>query len=167
MRMKQTFMVGVIGFLAACGGSPASPTPTSSTQSTTQTTGNPAPADEPTPPSPTPTPAPTPEPAPSPNPAPQPTPVPSPTPAAKTILHATIANAHWYPDASFTLPDRFDVTIEGDKVTIASLDPLPFSYHGSDADFIVRTDDFQFVVHDTTFTFNGVAGTATGTIAHD
>jgi hypothetical protein len=167
MRMKKTFLVGVIGLFAACGGSPSSPTPTSTTQSTTQATANPAPANEPTPP-PTPTPAPTPEPTPSPTPVPTPVPVPGPPPApAKTVLHATVAGSHWYPDANFTLPDRFDVTIEGDKVKIASLDPLPFSFDGSDADFIVRTNDFQFVVHDTTFTFNGVAGIASGTVSRD
>ena len=76
-----------------------------------------------------------------------------------------MASSHWYSIATFKLPDRFDVIIEGDTAKIASLDPLPFSYHKSNDDFIVRTSNWSFVVQGGTFTFNGVDGEATGTIA--
>jgi len=63
------------------------------------------------------------------------------------------------------LPESFDVVIDGDRVTIATLDPLAFAYYKSDADFIVKPKDFEFVVQGGRFTFNGLAGQATGPIA--
>jgi hypothetical protein len=76
-----------------------------------------------------------------------------------------VTSSHWYPGATFTLPDTFDVIIEGDTAKIATLDPLPFGFYRSDDDFIVKQKDFEFVVQGGTFTFNGLAGQATGTIA--
>ena len=72
--------------------------------------------------------------------------------------------SHWYPNAAFTLPDRFDVVIDKNTVKIASLDPLPFGYYKNDDEFIVKQQDFEFVVHGGTFTFNGLAGQAAGPI---
>ena len=76
-----------------------------------------------------------------------------------------MTSSHWYPGATFTLPDTFDVVIEGDTAKIATLDPLPFGFYQSNDDFIVKQKDFEFVVRGGTFTFNGLAGQATGTIA--
>lgn len=155
--MKQTMLVLVLGFVVACGGAPTAPAAvvTPHAAQTTPVT----PADPPaTPPSPTP-----PSPAPTPAPAPTPVPTPAPTPA-QTILHAVVTSSHWYPGATFTLPATFDVVIQGDTVKIATLDPLPFAFHGSDDDFVVKQKDFEFVVQGGAFTFNGLAGQATGTI---
>lgn len=75
-----------------------------------------------------------------------------------------MTSSHWYPGAAFTLPDSFDVVIEGDRATISTLDPVPFGFFKSNDDFIVKQRDFDFVVHGGTFTFNGLAGQATGPI---
>jgi hypothetical protein len=152
--MKQTIIVTSIALLAACGGSPTSPTPTSSTPSTAQTTPAPPPVAEP--------PAPQPQP-PTPTPTPAPTPAPAPAPT-KVVLHASVESSHWYAGASFTLPDNFDIVIEGQTVKIATLDPLPFSTFRSNDDFIVRRSDFTLVVRGTTFEFNGLQGQASGTV---
>jgi len=152
--VKHTIIVAAL-VLAACGASPTAPAPTVA-QPPTQNGKDPTPpADPPTTP-----PAPTP-PAPPPAPAPTPTPPPS----QRTILHATTISSHWYPNAAFTLPDRFDVVIENNTVTIATLDPLPFGYYKSDDEFLVQQRDFAFSVQGGRFTFTGVAGEATGTIA--
>jgi len=63
------------------------------------------------------------------------------------------------------LPDSFDVVIEGDTAKISTLDRVPFGYYKSNQDFIVKQGDFTFVVQGGTFTFNGLAGQATGPIA--
>jgi hypothetical protein len=63
------------------------------------------------------------------------------------------------------LPDSFDVVIEGGTVKISSLGPVPFVHYAGDQDFIVKQADFSFVVQGGTFTFNGLAGQATGPIA--
>jgi hypothetical protein len=76
-----------------------------------------------------------------------------------------VTSAHWFPDAAFTLPDTFDVVIEGDTAKISTLDPFPFGFYRSNDDFIVKQKDFEFVVQGGRFTFNGVAGQATGPIA--
>ena len=76
-----------------------------------------------------------------------------------------MTSSHWYPDAAFTLPESFDVVIEGETAKIATLDPFPFGYHTSNDDFIVKQKDFEFVVQGGRFTFNGLAGQATGPIA--
>jgi len=76
-----------------------------------------------------------------------------------------VSSSHWYPNATFTLPDRFDVVIAKDTAKIGTLDPLPFGYYKSDDDFIVKQKDFELVVRAGTFTFNGLAGDAVGTIA--
>jgi hypothetical protein len=154
--VKRTILLVAFGLVAACGGSPTGPTP-AVTQSTTQTT--PQPADPPASPAPAPTPAPAPAPAP---PAPSPDPAPGP---AQTILHATVSTSHWYPGAAFTLPDSFDVVIDGSTAKIATLDPLPFGAFISNDDFIVKQKDFEFTVRAGTFSFNGLAGQASGTIA--
>ena len=73
--------------------------------------------------------------------------------------------SHWYPNATFTLPEHFDVVIEHDRVRIATHDPLPFAYYKSDDEFIVKQQDFDFVVQGGKFTFNGLAGQASGSIA--
>jgi hypothetical protein len=154
--VKYTILV-VAFVLGACA-SPTAPAPTV-TEPPVQKTAD-APTTPPaTPPAPTP-PVPTP-PVPTPAPAPAPAPAPSPT----TVLHATVTLSHWYPNATLTLPERFDVVIRKDTATIATLDPLPFGYYTSDDDFIVKQTDFTFVVQGGRFTFNGVAGQATGTIA--
>lgn len=159
--------IGVVvacGVLAACGGSPTSPT--SGKQPITQTAGdasgsNPAPE-----PAPRPTPTPTPAPTPAPTPTPTPTPTPNPGPS-RIVLHAVVENAHWYPNATFTLPERFDVIIEGETVKIATLDPLPFSFREGNERFIVKTREFEFSVQGRTFSFNGLAGQASGSIGRD
>ena len=165
--MKLTIIVASLGILVGCGGSPVTPTPVSSTSSTTQTQTPAEPAPAPAPlPSPAPGP-PTPTPTPSPTPTPAPAPVPSPAPAPSdnhVVLHATVEQSHWYPNASLTLPQTFDLTIDGDRVTIPTLDPLPFSYYKSSEDFIVKTKDFELVVQGTTFTFNGLSGQASGSV---
>ena len=155
--MKQTMLVLAVGFLVACGGSPTAPA--AITQPDVHTTPiSPTPADPPATPPPSTPPS---TPAPPPAPAPAPTP-PSPS---RTILHAIVTSSHWYPGATFTLPETFDVVIEGDTAKIATLDPLPFGLYRSDDDFIVKQKDFEFVVQGGTFAFNGLAGQATGTIA--
>jgi len=95
-------------------------------------------------------------------PAPAP-PAPAPGPA-KTIQHAKVSTSHWYPGAAFTLPDTFDLVIEGDMVKIATLDPLPFTLYKSNEDFFVKQRDFEFIVQGGSFAFSGVAGQASGTI---
>jgi hypothetical protein len=80
------------------------------------------------------------------------------------ILHATVTSSHWYPNATLTLPERFDVVIEKDTAVIATLAPVPFGYYKSEDDFIVKEKDFTFVVQGGRFTFNGLAGQATGTV---
>lgn len=72
--------------------------------------------------------------------------------------------SHWYEGATFTLPAQFDVIIEGETVKIATLDPLPFSFHKGNDQFVVKTRDFEFVVTGTLFSFNGLAGQAKGSI---
>ena len=72
--------------------------------------------------------------------------------------------SHWYPAENFSLPEHFDVVIEKNTAKIATLDPLPFGYYKSDEEFIVKQKAFEFVVQGGTFTFNGLAGQATGTI---
>jgi hypothetical protein len=159
--VKQTLVLLALVFLVACGGSPTTPTPAVTTtppQAATPTpSADPAPTTPappvPTPPAPTPAPTPTP-PSPSPSPAPE-----------RTVLHATVSSSHWYPSASFTLPDRFDVVIEGNRARIATLDPLPFSFFQSAGNFLVKQRDFEFVVDGGLFSFNGVNGQATGTIS--
>jgi len=83
------------------------------------------------------------------------------------VLHAVVDNSHWYPNATFTLPARFDVIIEGAMVKIATLDPLPFSLRNGDDLFIVKTTDFGFSVQGGTFSFNGLAGQASGRIGSE
>lgn len=154
--MKRTVAIVLLGFVAACGGnSPTSPTTTTPTQTTVQT--DPAPANPPTP-----TPAPT---TPTPVPAPTPAPTPGPTPQpGQTVLDAAVSNSYWYPNASFTLPQNFQIVIVDGAVKIGQLDPLPFAYHESDDKFIVRTKDFEFSVEGGGFAFNGVNGTAQGSV---
>ena len=76
-----------------------------------------------------------------------------------------MTSSFWYPGAAFTLPNSFEVVIEGGTVKISTLDPVLFGYYGSDQDFIVKQRDFDFVVQGGRFTFNGIAGQATGSIA--
>jgi hypothetical protein len=78
-----------------------------------------------------------------------------------------VDNAHWYPSASFTLPETFELVLAADTVKIASLDPLPFAYHKSDEEFMVKTRDFELSVQNGHFAFNGLNGTASGTVARD
>lgn len=158
--MKQTIMAVALGFLLGCGGSPTTPTRTSTTQSTQSVAGTTDPAPAPVPPTQPPVPPSPPGPTPTP---PAPTPTPAPTPAS-VVLHATVETFHWYPGATFTLPSQFDMVIVGDTVKIATLDPLHFSYFGSNTDFIVKPQDFEVVVQGSRFTFNGLAGQASGTV---
>lgn len=152
--MKQTVLILALG-LAACGASPTTPTATVTRPQAQTIPDPPQPAEPPvTPPSPTP----------APTPAPAPVPTPAPTPPARTVLHATVTLSHWYPDAAFTLPSSFDVVIEGDTAKIATLDALPFALYKSNEEFIVKQKDFEFVVQGGTFSFNGVAGQAAGSI---
>lgn len=157
--MKRMVAIVILGFLTACGGgSPTQPTPAPTSGSTVQTGPTSAPPADPAP-APTPTPAP---PTPAPSPAPAPTPAPT-----RTVLHATVNHAFWYPNASFTLPQRFDIVIQDGKATIATLAPLPFSYYVSADEFLVRTSDFELSVQGGMFAFNGLSGNASGPVARD
>ena len=134
--MTRTVIVIFVAALAACGGSPTSPTPGKPpiTQSTGDASGS--------------------------NPAPNPGP-------SRIVLHAVVENAHWYPNATFTLPERFDVIVEGETVKIATLEPLPFSLREANDRFIVKTREFEFSVQGRTFSFNGLAGQASGRISQE
>jgi len=148
------YMILVVALVLGACASPTRPTATDAKPSA-QKTADPPPA-EPQPPAP---------PAPAP-PAPAP-PAPAPAPPTRTILHVVVTSSYWYPNATFTLPERFDVIIENDTVKIATLDPLPFSYYKSDNEFIVKQHDFIFTVQGGTFGFNGLQGVANGTVARD
>ena len=76
-----------------------------------------------------------------------------------------MTSSRWYPGATLVLPDSFDVVIEAGTAKISTLDPVRFGYYAHDLDFIVKQSDFTFVVQGGTFTFNGLAGQATGPIA--
>jgi hypothetical protein len=75
-----------------------------------------------------------------------------------------VTSSRWFPGATFVLPDSFDVVIEGGTAKISTLDPVPFGYYASHEDFIVKQTTFDFVVQGGRFTFNGLAGQATGPI---
>jgi hypothetical protein len=87
--------------------------------------------------------------------------VPQPT---QTVLDAVTSSAHWYPNASFTLPERFQIVIQDGRAKIAQLDALPLAYYKSDDDFIVKTTEFELAVEGGSFAFNGLNGTAQGSV---
>jgi hypothetical protein len=136
--ITRTLIVVALAGLAACGGSPTSPSKTPDKQ-------------------------PAPQAAPEPAPAPAPAPAPDPGPT-RIVLHATVETSYWFPHATFRLPEKFDVILEGDTATIASLDPLPFTFRSGNALFIVKTPEFTFSVQNGTFSYSGLAGEATGRI---
>ena len=54
--------------------------------------------------------------------------------------------------------------IQDGTAKIAQLDPLPFSDYESDDNFIVKTKDFELAVQGGNLAFNGLNGTAMGTV---
>ncbi len=142
--------------LAACGSvqGPTAPTTSGSTVSTPE-----APPASP----------PAPEPAPAPAPIPTPPPAPQPPPEPVKAWHATTETAQWY-IAPAPLPSRFDVEWRYDTLwfgpivaTIAAQDK-----HGILAT-IPPTVTIQIVLtgNHGTWTFNGIAGQASGTLIYE
>jgi len=143
-------------FAIRCGGGPTAPT--ASTNSPLAITNPPGPA-----PAPEPTPAPSPAPVPTPAPAPTPTPAPAPPePVARYTAH--VDSAQWFDAPVFTSP-TFDVTRFADRIVLGSVS-VPIVYQ-DDRSLIARTSEMTFSVADATWTFNGLAGQAAGTLAKE
>ena len=137
-------------FAIQCGGGPTAPTAATNSPLAITNPRGPAPAPEPTP-------APSPAPAPAPTPAPAPAP---PEPVARYTAH--VDSAHWSDAPVFTSP-TFEVTRYADRIVFGSA-TVPIVYQ-DDRSFIARTSEMTFSVADATWTFNGLAGQAAGTLA--
>ena len=144
-------------FAIQCGGGPTAPTASANSPLAITNPPGPAPAPEPTP-APSPAPVPTPAPAPTP-PAPAPAP---PEPVARYTAH--VDSAQWFDAPVFTSP-TFDVTRFADRIVLGSVS-VPIVYQ-DDRSLIARTSEMTFSVADATWTFNGLAGQAAGTLAKE
>lgn len=146
-------------FAAACGGSPTTPTRPGD-GSLAVNTSAPAPTSDPAPvPSPSPAPAPVPTPTPEPPPAPAPAPAPT---EAVTRYTAHVDTVKWYTAPVFTSP-TFDVARYADRITFGSV-TLPIVFQ-DERSFIARSSEMTFSVVDDGWTFNGLAGTGSGTLS--
>ena len=133
-------------FASGCGGSPTAPSKPDGPVAVA--VANPAPDPEPTP-------------APTPAPAPAPTPTPAP-PEPVTRYTGNVDYAHWFGAPLFTSP-TFDVTRYADRIVLGSV-TVPILYQ-DDRKLIARTSEMNFSVVDDDWTFNGVAGQATGRLS--
>jgi hypothetical protein len=135
-------------FAIQCGGGPTAPTASANSPLAISNPPGPAPAPEPTP-APVPAPVPTPAPAPAPS-----------EPVARYTAH--VDSAQWFNAPVFTSP-TFEVTRYADRIVLGSVS-VPIVYQ-DDRSLIARTSEMTFSVADATWTFNGVAGQAAGTLA--
>jgi type IV secretory pathway VirB10-like protein len=142
-------------FTIRCGGGPTAPTASANSPLAITNPPSPAPAPEPAP-----APNPAPVPTPTPDPAPVPPPAPAPDPVARYTAH--VDSAQWFSTPAFTSP-TFEVTRYADRIVFGSAS-VPIVYQ-DDRSFIARTSEMTFSVADATWTFNGVAGQAAGTLA--
>lgn len=149
--------------MVACGEttSPTSPTPGASVASITAP---PEPAPEPAPEEPTvdpPPPSPLPEPpAPAPAPAP-PAPVPTPPPPTpRAVWTAQVDNAHWY--GAPLLPPTFSIRMVDGRLLCGDL-TIPIVLQ-DDRSIVARTSEMTFSITGTAWTFNGIAGQASGSL---
>jgi hypothetical protein len=138
-------------FSLACGGGPTSPAPIAAQSAATVVTPTPAPAP--------PTPVPSPDPAPAP--APSPAPAPAPAPDAGTKFTAHVDTIHWYGAPLFGA--TFELTRYSDRIVFGSV-TLPIVFQ-DERSFIARNSEMTFNVIDSTWTFNGIAGTGAGTLS--
>jgi len=150
MRMNgQAYVaLALTVFTIQCGGGPTAPTASANSPLAITNPPGPAPAPEPTP-------APVPAPVPTPAPAPAP-----PEPVARYTAH--VDSAQWFDAPVFTSP-TFEVTRYGDRIVLGSVS-VPIVYQ-DDRSLIARTSEMTFSVADAAWTFNGVAGQASGTLA--
>jgi hypothetical protein len=147
--MRKVLLSSIPAILAvtiACGGGPTTPTAMPAVSSATS--GVPPPA--PTPPAPAP---------PAPTPAPDPTPAPPPEPATSYTAH--VDSIHWYGDPLFG--DTFELTRYADRITFVGI-TLPIVQQ-DERNFIARNKEMTFSVVESTWTFNGLAGTGSGTLS--
>jgi hypothetical protein len=153
--MMKNILLGPIAAFAvltiACGGGPTSPAPLAAQSGSTVAT----PA-SPAPPAPAPAPAPAPEPAPTP-----PAPAPVPAPEAGTKFTAHVDTVHWYTEPLFG--STFELTRFSDRIVFGSV-TLPIVYQ-DDRGFIARDSQMTFSVVGLSWTFNGIAGTGSGTLS--
>jgi hypothetical protein len=160
MMRKLSLCPAVLAIIAVgCGGSPTAPAAAQSERVTAISTPAPAPA-----PAPSPSPAPSPDPAPAPAPGPAPVP-PAPTPApadAGTRYTAHVDTIHWYGEPLFTSP-TFELTRYADRITFGSV-TLPIVSQDARG-LVARTSEMTFTVVDAAWTFNGLAGTGSGTLS--
>jgi hypothetical protein len=92
-----------------------------------------------------------------------PAPNPTPAPAESAIRYTAHVDAvHWYTAPVFTSP-TFDVARYADRITFGSVS-LPILFQ-DDRGFVARTSEMSFSVVDASWTFNGVAGTGSGTLS--
>jgi|SRR5262245_7943666 len=138
--------------VVGCGSSPTAPTSTGGNQ-TNNGTPTPSPSPEPVPPA---NPAPVPTPTPIPSPAPSPTPAPV-EPVAKYTAHVAIA--HWYGSPVFGSPD-FEVLRYSDRIVIGET-TIPIVVQ-DERSLVAKTPEMTFSVVDSNWTFNGIAGQASG-----
>jgi hypothetical protein len=141
-------LIALALFASGCGGSPTEP---SKPGDGIAAASNPVPN-----PNPAPTPTPTPAPTPTPTPVPTPTPAP-PEPVTRYTGH--VDYEHWFGEPLFTSP-TFDVTRYADRIVLGSVS-VPILYQ-DDGKLIARTSEITFSVVNDEWTFNGVAGQATG-----
>ncbi len=109
------------------------------------------------------TPAAEPTPVPVPPPTPTPTPLPAPTPAEPLARYtATVIAVHWYDQPLFGSP-KFEVVRYGDHLVVDDVS-IPIVLQ-DERSFIARTSEMSFSVVDSDWTFNGLAGSGSGTLS--
>jgi hypothetical protein len=149
----KNILPGVITVLTilsvGCGGGPTSPAPLASNSV--------APVSTPAPP---PAPAPAPEPAP-PAPTPGPTPAPTPAPDPGTRFTAHVETMHWYKEPLFG--QTFELTRYSNRIVFGSVS-LPIVAQ-DDRAFTARNAEMTFSVVGSSWTFNGLAGTGSGSLS--
>jgi hypothetical protein len=111
-------------------------------------------------------------PTPSPTPAPTPSPTPAPAPSAKWTFEGSTTQAHWYEAA--VLPERFDLEIGDGSVKAAERNFPVLSRAPENVSVIAGTRNVETLTLEYhgpedgsgswTWTYNGLAGQAVGTL---